>query len=107
MNPESKQIIIQAHRDIADAMEADSPDVYPDFENAVVVIVDDPNTVWTDDQLTLQWAISTYNKPYKDLREIAKEIAQERDLSFTTSFIPDDTMETTFIIVPLNQGGKK
>lgn len=107
MTPETKTIIIQAHRDIADALEADSPDVYPDFENAVVVIVDDPGTVWTDDRLTMQWSLLAYNKSYKELREITKEIAQERDLQFTTSFIPDDTISITFIIEPLNQGGKK
>ena len=107
MTPETKAAVIQGHRDIADALEADNPQAYPDFENAVVVIVDDPETVWTDDKLTMQWTISTYNKSYKELREIAKEIAQERDLSFTTSFIPEGTLETTFIIEPLNQGGQK
>ncbi|MCK5608524.1 hypothetical protein KAR91_41970 [Candidatus Pacearchaeota archaeon] len=107
MTPETKAILIQSYRDMADALEADNPQAYPDFGNDVAVIVDNPETVWTDDQLTLQWSLSVYNESYKDLRELTKGIAQARDLSFTTSFIPDDTIETTFIIVPLNQGGKK
>ena len=107
MEAETKVILIEAYRAMADALEADSPPAYPDFGNDVVVIVDNPETVWTDDQLTLQWSLATYNKTYKELREVTKGIAQERDLNFTTSFILDDTIETTFIIVPLNQGGKK
>lgn len=107
MTPETKAIVIQSHRDIADALEADSPDVYPDFGNDVAVILDNPETVWTDDTLVLEWSLLTYNKSYKELREVTKGLAQERDLSFTTSFTPEDTLETTFIIEPLEQGGKK
>lgn len=107
MEPETKEILIQSYRAMADALEADNPQAYPDFGNDVVVIVDNPETVWTDDQLTLQWSLVEYNKSYKGLREIIKGIAQERDLNFTTSFIPDDTIETVFIIDVLNQGGKK
>lgn len=107
MEAETKQILIDSYRAMADALEADNPQAYPDFENDVLEIVDDPNTVWENDQLTLEWSLSVYNKSYKDLRDITKVIAQERDLSFTTSFIPEDTMATVFIIEPLNQGGKK
>ena len=106
MTPETKAILVQAYRDMADALEADNPQAYPDFGNDVAEIVDNPETVWTDDQLTLQWSLSAYNKSYKDLREVTKGIAQARDLNFTTSFIPDDTMETVFIIESLEQDGK-
>ena len=107
MTPETKQIVVQAYRDIADALEADSPQAYPDFENDVSEIVDDPSTVWTNDELVLEWSISTYGKSYKEMREIADSVATGRDLNFTTSFIPDDTIRTIFIIEVLNQDGKK
>jgi hypothetical protein len=107
MNPESKAIIIKAMREIADAWEADGDSPYPDFENDVTVIVDNPSTAWPEDRLVTTWSLSAYDKSYKKLREISAKIADERNLQYTTSFIPDDTIEVTFIIQTLNQGSKK
>lgn len=107
MNDESKQILIKALREFADAWEGESEAVYPDFENDLSVIVDNPATVWDNGQLITEWSLSAYDKSYKKLREIAGKIAEERSLQFITSFIPDDTIRITFIIETLEQGGKK
>ncbi len=107
MNLECKRIIIKALREVADAWEADEDQAYPDFENDVTVIVDNPSTVWENDSLVTEWSLLAYDKSYKKLRDITQKIADERNLEFTTSFIPDDTMRITFVIETLHQGGKK